>query len=73
VENGKEEVLIALPTLSIQGIAADLKDREIVVDRVSSADAAFKSWVAADGTLELQNLFQPDIEKLVAMKAGEPA
>jgi hypothetical protein len=35
VEKGKEEVLIALPTLSIQGIAADLKDRKIVVDRVS--------------------------------------
>ena len=68
VEKGKEEVLIALPTLSIQGIAADLSAREIEVDRVRTADAAFKSWVAADGTSELQSLFQPDIEKLVAMK-----
>jgi outer membrane protein OmpA-like peptidoglycan-associated protein len=68
VEKGKEEVLIALPTLSIQGIAADLKAREIEVDRVYTANAAFKSWVAADGTSELQRLFQPDIEKLMAMK-----
>ena len=68
VEKGKEEVLIALPTLSIQGIAADLGAREIKVDRIRTADAVFKSWLAADGTSELQRLFQTDIEKLVAMK-----
>ena len=68
VEKGKEEVLIALPTLSIQGVAADLRAREIVVDRVHTANANFKSWVAVDGTSEWQNLFQPDIEKLMTLK-----
>ncbi len=68
VEKGNEEVLIALPTLSIQGIAVDLRTREIKVALVRTTDAAIKSWVATDGTSELQNLFQPDIEKLMAMK-----
>ena len=71
VEKGKEEVLIALPTLFIQGITADLSTREISIDRVHTADAAFKSWVAADGTSELQNLFQPDIEKLIETKGKQ--
>ncbi len=68
MEKGKNEVLIGLPTLSIRGITADLSAREIKVDRIQTADAAFKSWVATDGTSELQNLFQPDIEKLMAIK-----
>lgn len=71
VEKGKDEVLIALPALSILNIAADLSAREIKVDRIQTADAAFKSWVATDGTSELQNLFQPDIEKLMAMKGDD--
>jgi len=71
VEKGKDEVLIALPTLSLDGISADLNARKIVVDRLKSTDAVFKSWVAADGSSELQNLFQPDIEKLMAMNASE--
>jgi outer membrane protein OmpA-like peptidoglycan-associated protein len=73
VERGKEKVLIALPTLSIHGIAADLKAREIEVEQIQTADAAFKSWLATDGTSELQNLFKPDIEKLIAMKREAPS
>lgn len=71
VEKGKEEVLITLPTLSVQGIAADLRARDIIVDRIHTAEAAFKSWVAADGSSELRNLFQSDIEKLMQMKGSE--
>ena len=71
VEKGKEEVLITLPTLSVQGIAADLRAQDIIVDRIYTAEAAFKSWVAADGSSELRNLFQPDIEKLMQMKGSE--
>jgi outer membrane protein OmpA-like peptidoglycan-associated protein len=74
VEKGKNEVLIALPILAIRGIAADLNAREIEIDRIQTTDAAFKSWVATDGTSELQNLFQPDIEKLMKIKGEtEPA
>ena len=67
---GEKEVLIAVPTLSVQGIAADLQARKIVVDRIQTAGAAFKSGLAKDGSLELQRLFQPDIEKLMEMKTA---
>ena len=67
---GEKEVLIAVPTLSVQGLAADLQAREIVVDRIQSAGAAFTSGLAKDGSLELQRLFQPDLEKLMEMKAA---
>jgi hypothetical protein len=69
VEKGKDEVLIALPTLSIRGIAADLNAREVKADWIQTADAVFKSWVATDGSSELQNLFQPDIDRLLALKS----
>jgi outer membrane protein OmpA-like peptidoglycan-associated protein len=73
VEKGKQEVLIALPTLSVKGITADLNDREIVFDRIQSADAAIKSRLSAGGSIELQRLLQPDIEKLMASKGpGAP-
>ncbi|MDX2452894.1 DUF748 domain-containing protein, partial [Desulfosarcina sp.] len=71
---GEKEALIAVPTLSVQGIAADLQAREMVVDRVQTAGAAFKSGLAKDGSVELQRLFQADIEKMMEMKtAGAPA
>ena len=67
---GEKEVLIAVPTLSVQGLATDLQAQEMVVDRIQTAGAAFKSGLAKDGSVELQRLFQPDIEKLMEMKAA---
>jgi outer membrane protein OmpA-like peptidoglycan-associated protein len=68
VEKGKQEVLIALPTLSVQGVAADLQARKAVVDRIFTANAAFKSWVAADGSSELQRLLPKDIDETKATR-----
>ena len=73
VEKGKQDVLVAIPAFSMRGMTADLKEREIVVDRIQSTDAAIKSWLSADGSIELQRLFQADLQKLTAMKtSGAP-
>ncbi len=69
-EKGRSEVLVALPTLSVTGVSADLQTRKITVDDIQTADAAFKSWLAADGSVELQRLLQPDLEKLTSRQAS---
>lgn len=68
VEKGKQEVLIALPAFSVDGIGADLQEREIVVEHIQTTDARIQSWLSSDGTFELQRLFLPDIEKLMQKK-----
>jgi hypothetical protein len=67
-EKGKDKVLISVPTISVQGISADVKAREIVVEGVKTADARIESWLASDGTFKLQSIFLPDLEKLMKMK-----
>jgi outer membrane protein OmpA-like peptidoglycan-associated protein len=72
-EKGNEKVLIALPTFSLQGISADLMNREIVIEGVKSADARIESWLAPDGTFKLQSLLLPDLQKLLGQKSGAPS
>jgi hypothetical protein len=42
--------------------------REIVVEQVKTADARIESWLAPDGTFNLQRLFMPDLQKLKERK-----
>ena len=62
-EKGQDTVLISIPSFAVQGISADVATQEIVVDQVKTADARIVSWIAPDGTLNLQSLFIPDAEK----------
>jgi hypothetical protein len=71
VEKGKKEVLIALPSLSVQGISADLRAQEINVDLIQTADGRIKSWLSADGVFDFQRLFLPDLEKLFKKNESE--
>jgi hypothetical protein len=71
VEKGKKEVLIALPTFTRDGIGADLQAREINVESIQTANAQIRSWLAADGSFALQNLFLADMEKLMEKKAAD--
>ena len=71
MEKGKKDVLISLPVLTGEGIGTDLGTREINVEIIRAADAKIKSWLSADGTFGLQNLFLPDLEKLRAEKASD--
>ncbi len=71
VEKGQKEVLIALPIFAMEGIGADLQAREINVESIQTADARIRSWLAADGSFALQNLFLADMEKLTEQKAAD--
>jgi hypothetical protein len=71
-EKGQEKVLISIPSFSIQGISADADAREIVVDQVKSADARIESWIAPDGTFNLQSLFLSNSQKSVETKKIRP-
>ena len=62
-EKGKDKVLISIPSFSVQGIGADVEAREIVVEQVKTADARLESWIAPDGTFNLQSLIIPDSQK----------
>jgi hypothetical protein len=71
VEKGKKEVLIALPAFAMEGIGADLQAREINVGSIQTVNASIRSWLAADGSFALQNLFLKDLEKLMEKKAAD--
>ena len=67
-EKGKDKVLISIPSFSVQGISADVEAREIVAEQIKTAGARIESWIAPDGTFNLQSLFIPDLQKLKEMK-----
>ncbi|MGD9138508.1 MAG: DUF748 domain-containing protein, partial [Desulfobacterales bacterium] len=67
-EKGKDTVLVSIPSFALQGIKADLKAREIVVEQVKTADARIESWLNSDGTFNFQSLFMPDLQKLTETK-----
>jgi outer membrane protein OmpA-like peptidoglycan-associated protein len=62
-EKGQDKVLISIPSFALQGISADLKTREIMVQEVKTADAAFVSWLDPDGSFKLRSLLLPDSQK----------
>ena len=62
-EKGKDNVLISIPSFSVQGISADVDARKIVVEQVKTDGARIESWIAPDGTFNLQSLFMPDLQK----------
>jgi outer membrane protein OmpA-like peptidoglycan-associated protein len=72
-EKGQDTVLISVPSFTVQGISADVATREIVVEQVKTAGARIESWLAPDGTLNLQSLFMPDLNKLPKEKKSGSA
>jgi hypothetical protein len=62
-EKGKDKVIISIPSFSVIGIGADVDTHEIVVEQVKTAGARIESWIAPDGTLNLQSLLMPDLQK----------
>jgi outer membrane protein OmpA-like peptidoglycan-associated protein len=70
-EKDKDKVLVSIPSFAAQGISADLKAREIVVEKVKTADARIESWITLDGTFNLQNLIIADSQKLAETKKSD--
>ena len=60
-----------MPSLSVQGIGADLQAQEINVELIQTVDGRIKSWLSADGVFELQRLFLLDLEKLMKKNESE--
>jgi hypothetical protein len=61
---GEKEVLIAIPAIAVEGIAADLQTRRMGIESLQTADGRIKSWLTADGTFALRDLLLPDLGKL---------
>jgi outer membrane protein OmpA-like peptidoglycan-associated protein len=72
-EKGKEMVLISVPSLTVEGIDADVENREIVVDQVRSVDGKIQSWLAPDGTLKLRSVLLPHGKKSADKEEPEPS
>lgn len=56
-EKGKTDELLAIPSVAVRGIAADLKQRRVSVTSLSSNDARIKAWLQQDGKINYQTLF----------------
>ncbi|MEN8211221.1 MAG: DUF748 domain-containing protein [Thermodesulfobacteriota bacterium] len=67
-EKGKNRPLIALPSFSMQGVGADLKTQEIIIEKVQTADARMESWLEPDGSFKPLSQFLTDLQKLQEVK-----
>jgi hypothetical protein len=56
-EKGKTDSLINIPNFKISGITMDLLKKDVVINKVSSADAQFKAWLNSEGIINYQTLF----------------
>ena len=70
-EKGQDQVLVSIPSFAVQGISADVAAREIVVEQVQTAGARIESWLAPDGSLNLQQLFMPDLKQSTQKEGSE--
>ncbi len=70
-ENGKEDEIISMQSFSVQGINADLVEREIVIEMVKTTDAMIESWLAPDGTFSLESLLIQDLQKLTGTEKSD--
>ncbi len=72
-EKGKDKVLFSLPSLSVEGLRADLKRREVVVGAVRSAGAQIDAWLSPEGVFMPAALLQSDLEALAKPEEAEAA
>lgn len=59
VEKGDSETVIAIPSLNIDGIHLDLRERKVSISSIAMADATDRVWRNSDGSINLQSLFTP--------------
>jgi hypothetical protein len=59
VEKGDDTPVIALHTLFLDGIHADLRQRKLDVESLTLNQGTERVWRNPDGSLNLQNLFMP--------------
>ncbi|MBW1607537.1 MAG: DUF748 domain-containing protein [Deltaproteobacteria bacterium] len=71
-EKGKDKAFISLPFFSLQGVSADLKTQEIIIEQVKTTDAKMESWLEPDGSFKPLSLFLTDLKKLQEIKKAGP-
>lgn len=55
-EPAQHRSLLALPSLTVSGVAADLRSRRLTIAKIAAADAAIQAWLQADGVVNYQAL-----------------
>ncbi len=58
-EKDAQTPLIVLPTLKVEGIQADLLQRQIQVGMVKSRGARIQTWIDKEGSINFRHLFAP--------------
>jgi uncharacterized protein involved in outer membrane biogenesis len=58
-EKGDSTPVITVPTLNLDGIHVDLRERNVSVESIAMSDATNRVWRNSDGSLNLQTLFTP--------------
>ncbi len=62
-EKGGKAQVMSFPASSINGVSIDFKNKHATFSSINSSDAQIEMWLAPDGTLNLQELFEmPDAE-----------
>jgi hypothetical protein len=56
-EKESETVVLSVPSLSVRGTEADVKDKQIVVASVTSEGARVNGWLAPDGKFMAETVF----------------
>ncbi|MGZ5000406.1 MAG: DUF748 domain-containing protein [Methylomonas sp.] len=69
-EKGKPDALLAIPSIALRDIVADLNKQQVSIGSLISEGARIKSWLQADGRINYQALFAKQNE---AVPAPAPA
>ena len=59
VEKGDPEPVLTIPSLDLDGIHLDLRERKVSIATIAMANAMDRVWRNPDGSINLQSLFTP--------------
>ena len=59
VEKGDPEPVLTIPSLDIDGIHLDLRERKVSIATIAMANATDRVWRNPDGSINLQSFFTP--------------
>jgi hypothetical protein len=68
-EKGQPETLMNIPDFKVSGIAFNLLNKTVAINKISANNAHFKAWLNADGSINYQSLFASDSEETQATQA----
>jgi outer membrane protein OmpA-like peptidoglycan-associated protein len=60
-EQGEQKNLIHIPHFDIAGILVNLKNKEVLIDSITSKDAEFEAWLTKEGELNYQAMLSKQV------------